>query len=30
MRKFRRQYYSPLYQVAEALNNIEIEQIETI
>lgn len=30
MRKFRRQYHSPLFQVAEALKDIEIEQIETI
>ena len=30
MRKFRRQYRSPLYQVAEALKDIEMEQMETI
>ena len=30
MRKFRRQYRSPLFQVAEALKDIEMEQMETI
>ena len=30
MRKFRRQYRSPLYQVADALKDIEMEQMETI
>lgn len=30
MRKFRRQYRSPLYQVAEALKDVEMEQMETI
>lgn len=30
MRKFRRQYRSPLFQVAEALKDIEMERMETI
>jgi hypothetical protein len=30
MRKFRRQYRSPLYQVAEALKDIAMEELETI
>jgi len=30
MRKFRRQYRSPLYQVAEAFKDIEMEQMETV
>lgn len=30
MRKFRRQYRSPLYEVAETLKDIEMEQTETI
>lgn len=30
MRKFRRQHRSPLYQVAEALKEIEFEQMETV
>jgi hypothetical protein len=30
MRKFRRQHRSPLYQVAEALKAIEMEEMETI
>ena len=30
MRKFRKQHHSPLYQVADALKEIEIEEIETI
>jgi hypothetical protein len=30
MRKFRRQHRSPLYQVAEALKNIPMEQLEVI
>jgi hypothetical protein len=30
MRKFRRQHRSPLYQVADALKDIEMEKLETI
>lgn len=30
IRKFRRYHRSPLYQVADALRNIEIESLETI
>jgi hypothetical protein len=30
IKKFRRFHYLPLYQVAEALKNIEIETLETI
>jgi ribonuclease HI len=30
MRKFRRQHRSPLYQVAEALKDIEMEKMETV
>jgi hypothetical protein len=30
MKKFRRYHRSPLYQVADALKNIEMETLETI
>ena len=30
MRKFRKQYRSPLYQVADALNDVSLEELETI
>ena len=30
MRKFRKQHHSPLYQVADALKNIVMEELETI